>query len=293
MADRIQSAFNRRQYMQSEDFEIFYYSDLHFQSVEPHRHDYYEFYIYLEGDAQIEIGELRLPLHRGTIALIPPGIEHRSTVSIQSDVPYRRFIFWISPAYVDELTRESTDYIYLMQQASSVKKYLFQYQPGGFYLIQSKAVQLLQELHGKRYGRDTEVSLLVRDLLLCLNRCVYEDEHPQEGGASEEDLLQNLVMYIEQHLEEEISLDQLSEHFYVSKYYIAHLFRRSMGISVHQYIMKKRLSVCRDEILAGTSITRTYASHGFKDYSGFFRAFRKEYGMSPKEYAEIYAINDQ
>ena len=68
MRKNLRSAFNTRQYMLSRDFEIYYYSDLNFKAVDPHRHTYYEFYILLEGNVYIEIEGRKIPLQKGSIA---------------------------------------------------------------------------------------------------------------------------------------------------------------------------------------------------------------------------------
>jgi len=69
---------------------------------------------------------------------------------------------------------------------------------------------------------------------------------------------------------------------------VAHTFTDHIGISIHQYITAKRLEASKGAILAGEKISDTYLRYGFRDYSAFFRAFRKEYGISPKEFRNMH-----
>lgn len=285
MKKKLQSTFQARQYMMSRDFELYYYEDRTLSKVDQHSHDYYEFYFFLEGDVQMQIGNTVYPFQSGDIMLIPPGIPHRPIIRSQN-IPYRRFVFWISQEYCSHLITVSRAYAYIMHYVDLHQTYLFHTDRVTFNGVQSKLLLLLEEMRSDHFGRDAKITLCVEDLVLHINRLVYEQNTPQKS-ASEHSLYRLLLEYIEEHIEEDLSLEKLASEFYVSKYHIAHIFKDNTGLSIHQYITKKRLGLCREAILGKMNITEAYQMFGFGDYSSFYRAFKKEYGISPKDFRDM------
>lgn len=282
MKKNLQSAFHTRQYMLSKDFEIYYYSDYYLSKVESHTHNYYEFYFFLEGNVDMIIEGDVFSMHPGDLVLIPPKIRHHAEIRNQ-ELPYRRFVFWISREYCKRLLELSPDYVYLMQHVEVAGDYVFSNDSITFNTIQSKVFALIDEMRSNRFGRDARITLCVNDLILHLNRIVHERNYPR-SEKEDKNLYQSLAEYIEKNLEGNLSLEHLAEVFYVSKYHIAHTFKDHTGLSIHQYITKKRLTACREAILGGSEITQAYLMFGFGDYSSFYRAFKKEYGISPREF---------
>ncbi len=233
----------------------------------------------MEGEAVLRLGKEQTDLREGDTAVIPPGISHQVVIS----APCRRFVLWMSVEYLNKLLSLSPDLGVLIKTAGEQGGAVVHPDRASFLRIISRLTDMQEELESSRFGRDVEVLLLAGECLLELNRAACERE-----SREKDTLYGKILVYIDDHLFEGLSLEKLSEVFFVSRYYISHLFKENMGLSVHRYILKKRLSLCREAILSGENITRVYLSFGFLDYSAFYRAFKKEYGLSPREFKSRY-----
>ena len=285
MKQDLRTRFSTRQYMLSRDFELYYYSEPQMTQVPAHAHDYYEFYFFLEGDVDMRINSDCYPLRHGNVVVIPPGTMHqavRRTDAPGSQVPYRRFVLWLSCDYLQHLEQLSGDYTYFLRKGRP--GYVFLWEDLLFNTLQAKVFSLLEEIHSDRFGKEARISLEISDLLLTLNRNVYEQDHSSLPDARGTDLYDSAVRYIEEHIGEPLTLDILADRLHASKYHIAHVFKEKMGISLHRYITDKRLALCRDALLDGVPAGEACRLCGFSDYSSFYRAFTQRYGVSPKSY---------
>ncbi len=285
MNDRIVwTKWTLSQKMRTSTYELSHYGDKDFKTVMPHSHDFYELYYFIDGRASYIVENRKYRLRHGDLLLIPPGELHQLDMTDSSQL-YERIVLWITPQYLRTLSTPHTDLAECFRLCGESRSYLIR-----DLSVAAKVEPWLNEAFlstcAHRYGDDLRIEILLKNIFLEL--CSYTRVRPDpESGISHEAVTQ-AIDYIAAHLTEDLSLAVLADRLYLNKYYLSRLFREQTRVTLHQYILKKRLALSRSFIEQGFPIGEVCRRSGFQDYTHFFRAFKNEYGMTPGQYHTLY-----
>lgn len=274
--------FTLRQTMEERDFEFHHYLDLTPPDVEFHEHPFYEVFFFLSGDVNYIIEGRTYQLRPGDILLTSNRDIHRPEIT--RGKPYERFVIWLADDFFDRLQDWGDDLSACFTDAAQRKYQLIR--PDGPVLVRLKALcEYLAEEQTKRvFGSRTLLHACLIEFLVYLNRAYFDTPDTIRRDISENDKINQVVAYINDHVAEDLSLDQLSHVFFISKFYLNNQFKRYTGLTLYQFIMKKRLTVARNMLREGVSVMDACMRCGFNDYSNFLKAFKREFDRNPKEF---------
>ncbi|RXJ88217.1 AraC family transcriptional regulator [Arcobacter sp. CECT 8985] len=96
-------------------------------------------------------------------------------------------------------------------------------------------------------------------------------------------IIRNSIDFIIDNIDTNITLDELSLNVNLSKYHFLRVFKNSIGLTPHQFILSQRLEKAKEFIAKGISLNETALNVGFSDQSHFIRNFKKVYGYVPSK----------
>jgi len=248
--------------------------------VNLHSHNFYEILFCHSGaDVEYLVGAERYRLQRGDVILIPPGVSHRPLVPETMGEPYRRDVLWISADMMDQLeqlvpadTRMNAQESRLLRTAGTRWEFIGELFRHG-----------VREFEGQEAGWEEIVLGNTIQLLVYLRRAI-QDRSAAPLKAEKPELLDQALAYIEEHLAEKITLGDIAKHFWVSQSTITQTFRNKLGVSFYRCVTQRRLIAAKTLILEGIPLENVGRKVGFADYSSFYRAFKQEYGISPRQF---------
>ncbi len=107
---------------------------------------------------------------------------------------------------------------------------------------------------------------------------------PSLSGRLDRVKMRRVQEFIEEHLGEDLTLVSLANIAGVSASYFSHLFRNSLAVAPHQYLLKRRLEHARDLLEnSRRSIAEIASATGFSDQSHLTRQFKRRFGITPQQ----------
>ncbi|MFA7637269.1 MAG: AraC family transcriptional regulator [Monoglobales bacterium] len=237
-----------------------------------HVHNDYEIYLFLKGDTKYIVEENVYSLDPGDIIIIRKNILHRAYHN--SPAPYKRIVLNVDPEFFHQsgCAEYEKEFIYKSENSSDKIDSEIVHSSG----IYDAFMRL------KKYSEDFSrlesaiVKAIITEILYLINNVKSYSEADKSNPQ-----LKELIKYLNLHFTEEITLDELEKKFFISKYHICHIFPKATGLTVHQYILRKRFAYAGELIKLGKSLAEAAALAGFNNYSSFYRAYIREYGTAP------------
>ena len=239
-----------------------------------HSHDVYEIYLFQDGKTDYLVEGNKYRLRKGDIMLMRRGELHIN--SIRASATYKR-------SYIN------FDITNLLAETNNLSLLdMFDRRPLGEY--NHYKAKDFPENHWQEYlqavcnaSTKEEKLCYLLPLLHELSTCFPQLQNNLDN--KEKNQVVDICKYINHDLAGELSLEQLSSRFYLSKTHLNRLFNANVGTTVGQYIKLKRLFKAKELLQQGAHPTEVYSACGFHDYTTFYRAFRNEFHCSPKEFS--------
>ncbi len=253
-------------------------------SIQLHSHSFYEIlFCCASPGVEYLLGAERYRIETGDIICVPPGVSHCPLLPEHMSEPYKRYVLWFSPEFKSLLTQFS-------HVLNPPEVGLLRTTRAKWKVLENSFRNGVLEAQRKAPGWEAAVIGNTISLLALLYRAIL-DESLTPPQVEKPELLDQVVAYVEFHLSKEITLADTARQFYVSQSTISQIFRNKMGVSFYHFVIQRRLIAAKTLIESGLSMEAVAEQVGFSDYSAFYRAFRQEYGISPKQYRKLQSGN--
>ncbi len=252
--------------------------------MDMHIHDCYEIYYSISGGKQFLIDNRFYDIEPGDIFFINQYESHYLT-QVDTGV-HERIVISIFPDYLQSLSSPDTDlsHCFTYREDGVPHKLHFDAEMSKRFIY---LIHKITDTNG--FGSDLTERCAFTELMVFLNKTFYQNGHsvPAEITVTNHAQVDDILTYINRHISEELTLDALSTHFYLSSSYLCRIFKSTTGTTINKYITARRITIAKALLNEGFSVTEACEKCGFNDYSNFLKAFTKAVGISPKKYAQF------
>ena len=252
-----------------------------------HEHPFLELaYVRWGGETDYRIGSEIYRIHPGDVLVIPPEVPHGPIFTENSREDSARDVVWVSRHFLSRM--------------SQLRPNAWFYANRDFHVFRTAGTQWewigelfekgVQEVQKREFGWE---ALLVGNTMVLISQLsrALLDASVLVLKEEKADLLLRVMKYLENHLEEKLTLEIIAAEFDVSKSTLTQMFRKKLDVSFYAYLTRRRLTAAKGLIVRGFPLEQVGKQVGFREHSAFYRAFKQEFGISPREYRNICTRN--
>lgn len=249
-----------------------------------HHHEVFEIIYVVNGTIDFYVEEKKYELTNGDMVLVTPNILHK-LVFVNNNV-CERYIINFSSEYTKTFAKYTSNLLNIFDLIHEKGMHKISFFPEKRKLIEKYCQEMEKHQFSNEYGSDLKHDINFIEFMLLVNG-VYRN-------LPQEDLLQKnindpyvtkTIEYINDHISSKIQLSDIAQYLSLSVSRISHLFKDVTGLSIMNYIIKKRLALSKELLKNGEQIKSVYLKCGFPDEASFFRYFKQEYKTTPKKYS--------
>lgn len=226
-----------------------------------HMHTFYELLLFIRGDVTYHVESESRHLEPGDIILMAPGKFHFATVN--KDVSYERYVFKFPsnmvPTSIQERLKNTLAFYSAKRNVEncvrSFDTFYDCYNDDDLYLLSESKI---------------------REMLVYLANTRESAPEYQKN-----DVIRNLVDYIEEHIKEDLTLESIAKNLHYSESYLSNQFKKAMKCPLMKYIRSKKIVLAQQMIRDGMKAVDVAEELSFSDYSTFYRSYKKVAVVNP------------
>lgn len=263
-------------------------------TLQPHCHDYYQAFYVLSGSLVHHVGEGSATLSAGDLFILPPSVPHYIEAE-PGAVDFYSLSFL--PSFLNGV-RESNKLI------ADLLQYLNAMEPETLHLrltlsgedvifVKTMFQRIFTEFHGNGVGKEAVIQAYVSVLLALFTRIYFEEQAQPIAFLENKKAVYFCIDYIENHFDENLTLEEMVHRSAMSKTCFCRLFREIAGSSFKQYLNAFRIKKAAALLKNGTDVSTAGMLCGYNDFSTFYRNFVKLMDIPPSQYQSLYCSDHQ
>ncbi len=285
MPDKKLSCIHEDVFMPDQDFPV---RAFYFEHERPgglfgmHWHEDFEITYVTEGAMDLECEGRLLKLKKGDVAIINPNELH-SCPHVEVPLKLYCMIFDVEILKSRFFDKSESKYIHpILNNGILFENFL-----GGHKIIAQDVMAACRELADQDKGYELAIKALILNILVILLRghvVRFLSPSERETKIKNNGRIRAATDFILGHYTEPMTIEEIADAVFVSKYYLCKLFKKNLGLTVVDYINHVRMTEAKKLLLeTDAAISQVACQVGLSDFNYFSRLYKRKYGETPTQ----------